>query len=139
MSKSAGDRHYVGLFEDEESIRKKLKSAVTDSGELPEGVYMSAGLANLFEILRACGKTDAADNLESQYRDGTLRYVDLKDQTADALVELSTRLNSRRDELLRDPDYVETVTRDMTQRAREIVRETLRDARDIVGLPRLDA
>jgi tryptophanyl-tRNA synthetase len=139
MSKSAGERHYVGLFEDEQSIRKKLKSAVTDSGDLPEGVYMSPGLANLFEILRACGKSTAADDLDSQYRDGKLRYVDLKDQTADALVELSGRLKSRRDDLLKNADYVETVIRKMTERARDIVRETLRDARDIVGLPRLDA
>ena len=31
MSKSLGAQHFIGLFESEESIRKKIRSSVTDS------------------------------------------------------------------------------------------------------------
>jgi tryptophanyl-tRNA synthetase len=46
MSKSAGPKHYIGLFESESSVRQKVKAAVTDSG-VPVGKRgMSPGVAN---------------------------------------------------------------------------------------------
>jgi len=139
MSKSAGERHYVGLFEEEESIRKKVSSAVTDTGQLPPGTYMSPGVENLFEILRACGKTDAANELEDQYKAKGLKYVHLKKAVADALVELTGRLRARRQEIARDPDAVQANIVEMSAKAREIAGETLRGVRELVGLPRIDS
>lgn len=136
MSKSAGERHYVGLFEEEKSIRSKVKSSVTDSGQLPQGVYMSPGVANLFEILRACGQNTVADEMEAEYKQGNLKYVHLKQQTADALVELSNRLNARRSEIAADPDAIDQQVRAMSDKAREVAGETLREVRKLAGLPR---
>ena len=51
MSKSAGEKHYISIFSDENRIRKQIKSAVTDTGDTPEG-QMSDGVANLFELLK---------------------------------------------------------------------------------------
>jgi tryptophanyl-tRNA synthetase len=45
MSKSAGEKHYVGLFEDPDGIRKKVRSSVTDSGDVAPG-EMSPGITN---------------------------------------------------------------------------------------------
>ena len=50
MSKSYGPEHYIGLMEDEESIYRKIRSAVTDVGLTP-GQEMSRALANLYAIL----------------------------------------------------------------------------------------
>jgi len=135
MSKSAGDRHYIGLFEEEKSIRAKIKSAVTDSGDLPAGAEMSPGVTNLFEILAACGKTDDAAALRKDYDAGNRQYSKLKEVTANALVELTSSLRARRDELSQDAAKVTTSVREMSERARAIARETLKEVRAVTGLP----
>ncbi len=72
MSKSSGERHYIALFEDEKSLRNKIKSAVTDSGDRPPEGLMSPGVANLFEILGACGKTAELETAEKRLPAGNV-------------------------------------------------------------------
>ncbi len=73
MSKSLGPKHYVGLFEDEKSVRAKVRSAVTDTGEA--GTDIGAGAQNLLGLLRACSKLDVAEAFEREYASGTRRYA----------------------------------------------------------------
>ena len=134
MSKSLGERHYIGLFEDEQSIRGKVKSAVTDSGETPEG-QMSPGVANLFELLKACGKSDQVSELLKDYESGKLQYRVLKETVADAIVELTSKLKARRQEIAADPGTVNSQVRQMSDRARAIARETMKEVRRMIGLP----
>ena len=135
MSKSLGPRHYVGLFEEEQSIRDKIRVAVTDSGNLPPGVEMSPGVANLFELLRASGKLEQASMFLDDYNAGKIRYSELKEAVANALVELTQRLRERRDEILSDPAAAKVKVLEMTEKAREIARENLQNVRSLVGLP----
>lgn len=138
MSKSLGEKHYIGLFEDEASIRKKIMSAVTDAGPetLPPGVEMSPGVENLFELLRACGKLDDADTLLKDYKSGSLKYVTLKTAVADAIVELTAGLKARRQEIAGDKDELWKQVYKLSDRAREIARETVLEVRKLVGLPK---
>lgn len=135
MSKSLGPRHYIGLFEEPDSIRAKIKTAVTDSGALPPGVEMSAGVSNLFEILRACGKLDEADELLNEYKAGKRQYSSLKEVVTDALVQLTGHLRERQREILANLPAVNTSLREMSEKARAIASETLREVRSLAGLP----
>lgn len=67
MSKSLGDRHYIGLFEEETSVREKVNRAVTDNGLLSQDSEMSPGVKNLFDILQACGEHHEVSSLQSQF------------------------------------------------------------------------
>jgi tryptophanyl-tRNA synthetase len=134
MSKSSGERHYIGLFEDEQSIRAKVKTAVTDTGGSPSA-EMSPGVANLFEILRACGKTEEAAALLKNYHEGKLQYRELKEVTADALVELTSGLRARREEISRDAAGVKAKVTEMSLKARSIAKETVKEVRSAIGLP----
>ncbi len=135
MSKSLGDKHTVGLFEEESSIRKKVKTAVTDSGALPEGVTVSPGVANMLTILKSCNKNDVAESLLNDYKAGTLRYVNLKEAVADALVELTSSMRARRAELMKDPARIDKIITQGTAAARQISRETISEVRKLTGLP----
>ncbi len=134
MSKSFGEKHYIGLFEDEQSIRNKIKSAVTDSGETPEG-QMSPGVANLFELLKASGKAEEASGLLKDYQAGKLQYRVLKETVGEAIVELTSKLRTRRQEIAADSEGVTTHVRQMSDKARTIARETMKEVRQIIGLP----
>ena len=135
MSKSEveAEKGCIGLFEDEASIRDKVRAAVTDAG--PRQVGMSAGVENLFEILRACERQQDYETLQAEYKSGRLKYVDLKDAVAEALIAITGRLRARRADLLADPEFVDRQLRDMTDKARTVARETMREVRQLTGLP----
>lgn len=133
MSKSLGSKHYIGVFEDEKSIRKKVRSAVTDSGDMPDG-EMSPGVANMFELLKACGKTEVVEHFMCKYEEGGLRYGDFKNAVADALVELTNGIKARRAELEADNDKLNATIREMSAKARAIAQETIREVKTLMGV-----
>jgi len=133
MSKSLGDQHVVRLFEPEASIRKKVKSAVTDIG--PKTDTMSPGVANLFELLKACGKMDEHKALMEDYNAGILKYSALKENVANGLVELSKQFIDRKAALTESNRDIEEQVHAMSDKARAIAKETIREVRDLVGLP----
>ncbi len=134
MSKSLGSKHYIGLFEEEASIRKKVRSAVTDTGGNP-GPEMSPGVKNLFELLRACKKTGIIETLKHDYESGYLKYSVLKDEVANALVELTSSLRKEKADIVSDMDMVNKIIKESTAKTREIAVETIREVRKMCGLP----
>ena len=134
MSKSLGDKHFVGLFEEEESIRKKIKTAVTDTGQ-QQGGEMSPGVENLFILIKACGRMNEFNELLKQYNTGTLKYKDLKEVTADALVELTSGFRKKRDESFKNRDQNERLIKILSEKARDFANQTVMDVKRLTGLP----
>jgi tryptophanyl-tRNA synthetase len=133
MSKSLGPKSYVGLFDDEQTVRSKVRSAVTDTGE--PGTPVGEGARNLLGILRACGRHDQAEAFEQEYaQGGQRRYAPLKDATADALVALTHELRLRRAEISADPSRVRRLIREGAEKARAIAQQTMRDVRRLTGV-----
>ncbi len=130
MSKSLGDKHQIGLFEDEETLRKKIRSAVTDPGH--QGGEMGAGVKGLFQLLSRSAPGEVVDDLKGQYAAGTLKYVALKDALFEHLMALLSPIRARRAEL--DPDAVRRVLAEGAERARVQAKQTLQDVRDKLGL-----
>lgn len=133
MSKSLGEKHYIGLFESEESIRKKVKTAVTDTGSTPGG-EMSPGVANLFAIIKACGNLQAWDELNKQFLNGTLKYSELKNVTADSLVNTLRPLREKRTELNSNRPLADRLMHEASAVARDYTTRVLDDVKGMVGL-----
>jgi tryptophanyl-tRNA synthetase len=133
MSKSLGEKHYINLFGEEERIRKQIKSAVTDTGDTPAG-EMSAGVRNLFEMIRACDNLEAHESLMADYQAGSLRYSDLKEAAANALVALTTPFRERLAELTADKRAVKDQIQASSAVIRQRAQETMREVRELTGL-----
>ena len=133
MSKSLGEKHYINLFGEEERIRKQVRSAVTDTGASTDG-EMSAGVKNLFELLRACGKAEAYDSLMLDYQAGTLQYGKLKGEVADAVVGLVVPIKNRMDEIEANKKQVKESIQTSSAEIRKRAQETLREVKDIMGI-----
>jgi len=133
MSKSLGEKHYIRLFEEEAILRKKVMSAVTDSGDTKEG-EMSAGVKNLFDMLNACGKENATLSMMNDFQNGNLKYKLLKETVADALVELTSDMRQRRALIENDVSLISDVIREMSGRARVIAQKNLYDVKQMVGM-----
>lgn len=133
MSASLGEKHNINVFAEENRIRKQIRSAVTDTGETPEG-EMSPGVENLFRLLHASEKTEAYDALMEDYNGGNLKYVDLKDAVANALVEISSEFRERKAELNSDKKAVKNMIKASSAEIRKRAQETLKEVKELVGL-----
>ena len=133
MSKSLGPKHYINVFEEENRLRKQVRSAVTDTGDTPEG-EMSPGVENLFLLLSAAEKHDTHDQLMATYQAGELKYVDLKDAVADALAGISTVFRNRKAELMADKKEVKNQIKASSAEIRKRAQETVREVKELTGL-----
>lgn len=133
MSKSAGEKHFIGMFEEEARIRKQIKSAVTDTGETT-GDEMSPGVANLFSLLDAAGKTDDYNQLKKDYDNGALKYAELKEATANGLVELSQQFRTNKAALLENKKEVKNQIKASSEVIRKKAQETMKEVKDLTGL-----
>jgi tryptophanyl-tRNA synthetase len=130
MSKSYGDKHQIGLLESEDSIREKIKTAVTDVG--PRGAEMSPGVQNLFTLLRLSAPKAVYERFERDYREGTLKYEPLKRALFENLMETLRPIRERRAKLSAgDPLAVRD---DGAKRAGKIARQTLAEVKRRIGV-----
>jgi tryptophanyl-tRNA synthetase len=129
MSKSLGPKHYINVFEEENRLRKQVRSAVTDAGDTPEG-EMSPGVENL----SAAEQYDTHDQLMAIYQAGELKYVDLKDAVADALAGISTVFRNRKAELMADKKEVKNQIKASSAEIRKRAQETVREVKELTGL-----
>lgn len=133
MSKSAGEKHYINVFADEATLRRQIKSAVTDTGETKEGT-MSEGVLNLFELIKAAGDVENFNQLMQQYNDGVLKYVDLKQVTADALWTMMSEFRAQKLELNTDKRRIKDQIKASSEIVRARAQETLKEVKELVGL-----
>lgn len=133
MSKSLGDKHCIYLFEDEASIRKKIKTHVTDSGDVAEG-EISPGVKNLLTLLRAAGQPEQAASFTADYHAKTVRYGDLKNAVTEALLAMLAPMRARKLELDADPARIDALIRENSARAREAAEATMREVRKLAGM-----
>jgi tryptophanyl-tRNA synthetase len=133
MSKSAGDKHYISVFADENRIRKQIRSAVTDTGEQADNM-MSPGVENLFGLLLASGRKEAHDSLMEDYNNGSLRYADLKEAVADGLVNISQAFVEKKAELNRDKKALKNTIKQASFEIRKIAQETIKNVKELSGL-----
>ena len=139
MSKSAGEKHYISCFADEARIRKQIKSAVTDTGDASEG--MSAGVENLFLLLKGAAKVngnqdhlDAAEKMLKDHAEAKLKYSELKEYTAEAIVELTNGFKQKKEELLQDKRAVKDQIKASSAEIRKVAQETMKEVKELTGL-----
>lgn len=139
MSKSAGEKHYISCFSPEERIRKQIKSAVTDTGEASEG--MSPGVENLFTLLRGSAKVngnqahlDQMEKMMSDFNEGNLKYSELKEHTAEAIVELTNGFKERKEAVMADKKKVKDEIKASSAVIRKVAQETVREVKELTGL-----
>jgi len=133
MSKSAGPKHYINLFEEEQRIRKQVRSAVTDTGETKAG-EMSEGITNLFSLLKACGKLEAHESLLTDFQNDSLKYVDLKEAVAEAMVALSKQMRDNKAEVVANKKEIKNQIKAATHQIRLRAQETVKEVKDLTGL-----
>ena len=118
MSKSdANERASIFLLDPPDAIRKKIRSAVTDSGGEIVARDDKPGVTNLLGILSAATGKPVAD-LETEFADIT-SYAPFKDAVAEAVVALIEPIRTRYHAIADDKAYLQTVMKDGAEAAQK--------------------
>ena len=119
------------VLDDPNTIEKKIRRAVTDSGTDIVRAPDKPGVTNLIDILAvARGSTPEAIEAEMRSARG---YGDLKAATAAAVVEMLGSVRERYAELRGDEAQLDAILDDGAEKARALARETLGDVRAAMG------
>ncbi|MCK2237184.1 MULTISPECIES: tryptophan--tRNA ligase [unclassified Crossiella] len=131
MSKSSGDQSGTVLVMDPpELVRRKIKRAVTDQfGEVRHDPERQPGVTNLLDILGACTDRDPRQ-LAGEIRG----YAELKEQTAEAVVETLRPVREGTTALLADPAELDQIRAHGAERARARCRHRLDAVLKVTGL-----
>jgi tryptophanyl-tRNA synthetase len=132
MSKSAESQAGVlDLLEDAKSLRKKVRSAVTDSGrEVTIDPENKPGVTNLLVIYSALTGRSMED-IAAQY--GDTGYGGLKVDLAEIVVDWAAPIQDRTRAYLDDPASLDAVLADGAHRARHVAAGTMADVRERTG------
>jgi len=130
MSKT-GDEG-IALSDDPDTIRAKIKKAVTDSGkEVKYNEKSKPAISNLLTIYHLLSGKEIK-TLEKEY-DGK-SYVDFKNDLAEVVVNFLKPFQEKRKKFGKDPDKVLEILTKSEEKARVLASTTLREVKERMGL-----
>ena len=134
MSKSdTNAKGYISMLDEPAAIRKKIKSAVTDSsGKIEYDVENKPGISNLLTIFSAMTGESIA-TLAERYKDAG--YGEFKTDLAEAIVAVLEPIQTRQKELL-SSDELHEILDTGAEKANKVAKKTLQKMRNGVGLGR---
>ena len=138
MSKSDPNPNgYILLLDDPDTIRRKLRRAVTDcESTITFDPEKQPGVSNLLSVYCACNGASMEDALA--HFEGS-NYGVLKNDTAEAAVALLTPVQQEYKRILGDKAYLNDILKNGADRAQAIAGRTLRKVYHKVGFDSIKA
>jgi tryptophanyl-tRNA synthetase len=121
----------VYVLDEPAEVKRKVRTAVTDSGTEIVRAPDKAGISNLIEIMAAV-QAVSPEEVEREF--ATSGYGDFKAQVAAAVVDHLAPVRERYQELRSDEGALEAVLADGAVKARAIASDTLADVREAMGV-----
>ena len=136
MSKSdTNDNAIIALTDDADTVRRKLRRAVTDSDTCVRHGADKPAITNLLNIYTLCSG-QSMDDVEKQFEGKG--YGVFKDAVADAVIAVLEPIQNEQKRLLSDKTYLEGVLKDGADKASYLAQKTLSKVYRKVGLiPRI--
>ena len=135
MSKSDENKNAtILLLDDRDTIIRKFKRAVTDSGSEVRFSEDKPGVSNLMSIY-GCVTGKTMEEIEREF-DGK-GYGDFKLAVGEAVADELEPLQKRYDELMKDKSYIDQFIKTNDERAAYVAGKTLRKVHKKIGLTEL--
>lgn len=135
MSKSDSDENgYLLILDDENTIRRKIKRAVTDSIGIVGYNDEQVGIKNLLTIYSVFSGKSIDEIVKDYEGEG---YGKFKNDLAEVVVDALRPIREKYEEIRKDKEYLEKVYKDGADRAENKARKILRKVYKKVGfIPR---
>lgn len=132
MSKTGKEKGCIWIFEEPESIKKKIMAAVTDTGkEIKYNPERKPGISNLLTIYSLISNLSIKE-LEKKFQNAT--YQQFKKSLAEELVEFLRPLREKREKLSQRRVYLEEILKKGKEKAQKRANSTLTQVKSKMGL-----
>jgi len=130
MSKSYGNT--IDIFGEEKETRKRVMSIVTDSK--PVEAPKDPATSTIFQLYSLVAAPNELSEMRDKFQKGGTGYGDFKKQLFGKLWEYFEPMRKRREEILKDPGYIDAVLQRGATRANAEADKVMNRVRAAVGL-----
>ena len=134
MSKSENLNATLFLADDDDTIRKKVMKAKTDSGPTEHNSEMPEYIQNVFQLMRLVSTADTVASFTKHYNECTIRYGDMKKQLAEDMVAFIAPIRERAAALQADEAQIQKILKEGAEKARISAAQTVQQARKAIGI-----
>ena len=128
MSKSHGAKSYLGINDEPEVIKKKMRKAVS-------ATEYNKDICDFYKtLLEEFGVLENRNYFTEQFEKQDIKFSELKDALAEDISNHFAPFRKKRKELEAKPEYVKKVLSEGAEKARIIARETMKEVKEKVGL-----
>ena len=131
MSKSYSNT--IELFAPEDVVKQQIFSIVTDSAALKDPKDPDKSV--LYAILKLFCTKDKQEYWADRFWSGGLGYREVKLAIFDLYMEKFSPIRARRQELGKQPEYIDEVMKQGAEKARKVGGPLVREARAAMGIP----
>jgi tryptophanyl-tRNA synthetase len=132
MSKSYGNT--IMLTDPEPVVRQKLKTMVTDPARVRRSDPGNPDVCPVGDLHKIFSDQATRDKVNEGCRSAGIGCIECKSWAADALVQLLSPMQERRQKFEENPRLAWDILEAGTQRARQSAAETMADVRDAMGM-----
>ena len=134
MSKSENQYATLYLSDDDESIRKKVMKAKTDSGPTAPNSIKPDYIENIFMLMNLVSSSEVIAKFQADYDNCIIRYGDMKKQLGEDMVKFISPIREKAESIRNNPAYLKEVMEKGAEKARKSARATMELVRQAMGL-----
>lgn len=134
MSKSENQYATLYLSDDDESIRKKVMKAKTDSGPTAPNSVKPDYIENIFMLMNLVSSSEVIAKFQADYDNCIIRYGDMKKQLGEDMVKFISPIREKAESIRNNPAYLKEVMEKGAEKARKSARATMELVRQAMGL-----
>ncbi len=132
MSKSYGNS--IGMREDPESVRKKIRTMPTDPARVRRTDPGEPERCPVWQLHQVYSDDATREWVQTGCRSAGIGCLECKQPVIDAVLKEQQAFHERAQPYLDDPSLLRNIVADGCDRARKIAQETMRDVREVMGL-----
>ena len=132
MSKSLGN--HISLFEEPESLRKKLMTAVTDENRKRRTDPGDPDICNIFSLHKIYSTAEEVETVNRECRVAGIGCVDCKKMLHKHMEKAIAPFRNRYNELQANPDEVYDIAKQGAKQCRPIAQETIEGVKSRLGI-----
>ncbi len=129
MSKSYGNT--INMFASKKELKKQIMSIVTDSTPLEEPKNPDNNIVKLYELFAT---KEQVEQMKRNFLAGNYGYGHAKNELLEIILEYFKEAREKREMLIQNPEYVNSILREGAIKARKIAQEKITLAKKVVGL-----
>ena len=132
MSKSYNN--YISLREDPDSVSEKIRTMQTDPARVRRSDPGDPGNCPVFALHEVYSEESTLEWAAEGCRSAGIGCVDCKQPLTDAINAEQAEIRKRAEQFEGDPDLVNAILQEGSDKARAIARETMEDVKEAVGI-----